>query len=70
MTEQDLIIQELRRENAMLKEQLEQLRVSHIPADPRWRVRYRMGSNLFCDGLCTACIHNQHQITTTGGTNL
>ncbi len=66
MTEQDLIIQDLRRENAMLKEQLAQY-MNAQEAEQKWQVRYCGGSHIFCDGRCTICTQNMVHHTTTGG---
>ncbi len=66
MTDQDLIIQDLRRENAMLKEQLAQY-MSDNKSEQKWRVRYCGGSHIFCDGLCTICTQHTVYHTTTGG---
>lgn len=66
MTEQDLIIQDLRRENTMLKEQLARY-TNAQEAEQVWRVRDCRGSNRFCDGRCTICTRNMVHYTTTGG---
>ena len=51
MTEQDLIIQELRRENSELKNRIAEL------TNPKkiFQVRKCGDGNYFCDGLCTIC---------------
>ncbi len=66
MTEQDLIIQDLRRENAMLKEQLAQY-INASGPEQKWLVRYCGGSHIVCDGRCTICTQNMVRYTTTGG---
>lgn len=66
MTEQDLIIQDLRRENAMLKKQLARY-TNAQEAEQVWQVRNCNGNNWFCDGRCTICEHNMVRHSTTGG---
>lgn len=68
MTEQDLIIQDLRRENAMLKEQLAQYINTH-GTEQKWQVRYCGGGHLYCDGICNVCSNYRVHYTVTGGTN-
>lgn len=58
MTEKDLIIQDLKRENTELKKKIEELTRA-----PQYGIRPCGDGNYYCDGLCITCIrsHVQYQ---------
>ena len=56
MTEKDLIIQDLKRENAELK-----MKIKELMQAPQYGVRPCGDGNYYCNGVCIACIRGHIQ---------